>query len=254
MSSPVQPLVAGNWKMHGHRSGGLALAREIARRARCADAGDLRCELLICPPATLLRVIVESVADSPVRVGAQDCHNAESGAYTGDISAAMLADAGCRYVILGHSERRTGHGESDLLVRSKAQAAHAAGLAAIVCLGESEAQRIAGKTLDVVAEQFSGSLPESAAADNTVIAYEPLWAIGTGKVPTCAEIADVHGRLRRLAAGQIRQGEQLRLLYGGSVKPGNATEILAIENVNGALVGGASLNADDFWAIARSCP
>jgi triosephosphate isomerase len=251
MSQKVRALVAGNWKMQGLRADGLELAREIVRRAR---AGDLRGDLVLCPPATLLMAVAGIAADSPVAVGAQDCHGQPRGAHTGDLSAPMLADAGCRYVIVGHSERRTDHGESDAAVRAKAAAAHAAGLIAIVCLGESEAQRKAGETLAVVEGQFIGSLPDSAGADNTVIAYEPVWAIGSGKVPTAVEIAGVHDHLRSMARRRLRQGDAVRLLYGGSVKPANAGEILAIENVNGALVGGASLNADDFWAIARSCP
>jgi triosephosphate isomerase (TIM) len=250
----IRPLIAGNWKMHGRRADGLDLAIEVARRTRRAPADDLRCEIVLCPPATLLMAVAEAVADSPVRVGAQDCHWRESGAHTGDVSAAMLADAGCRYVILGHSERRTDHGETDEVVRQKAEAAHAAGLVAIVCIGETEAQRAKGETLPVVERQFRNSLPASAAAENAVVAYEPVWAIGTGKVPTLPEIGAVHDQLRRLAQDRVGNGVALRLLYGGSVKPANAAEILAIRNVNGALVGGASLKADDFWAIARSCP
>ena len=250
---PIRPLIAGNWKMNGLRADGAALAAELARQAR-RGAGELRCEVVICPPATLLALLADGVADSPVGLGAQDCHQLASGAHTGDISAAMLADAGCRYVIVGHSERRTEHGESDDVVRAKAEAVHAAGLTAIVCLGETEAQRTAGETLAVVDRQFRASLPVAATAANTVVAYEPVWAIGTGKVPTTAEIAAVHAQLRTLARARVGDGERLRLLYGGSVKPGNAAEILAIANVNGALVGGASLQAADFWAIARSCP
>jgi triosephosphate isomerase len=251
---PIRPLIAGNWKMHGRRADGAALAGELVRQARRSGNAELRCELVICPPATLLMVLADIVADSPVRLGAQDCHHLASGAHTGDISAAMLADAGCRYVIVGHSERRTQHGESDDRVRAKAEAAHAAGLIAIVCLGETEAQRARGETLAVVDRQFRASLPAAATAAKTVVAYEPVWAIGTGKVPTDAEIAAVHEQLRTLARSRVGDGERLRLLYGGSVKPGNAAEILAIANVNGALVGGASLDAGDFWAIARSCP
>ncbi len=250
----IRPLIAGNWKMHGHRADGLDLAVETARRARRAPPEDARGEIVLCPPATLLTLVVGAAADSPVRVGAQDCHWRANGAHTGDVSATMLADAGCRYVILGHSERRTDHGETDEIVRRKAEAAHAAGLVAIVCIGETEAQRAQGETLAVVERQFRNSLPASAAAANTVVAYEPVWAIGTGKVPTLPEIVAVHDQLRSLARDRVDQGAALRLLYGGSVKPANAAEILAIANVNGALVGGASLKADDFWAIARSCP
>jgi len=251
---PIRPLIAGNWKMHGRRADGVALAAELVRRARRAGGAELRCELVICPPATLLTSLADAVADSPVRLGAQDCHHLASVAHTGDISAAMLADAGCRYVIVGHSERRIQHGETDEQVHAKTAAAHAAGLVAIVCLGETEAQRAGGETLAVVDRQFRASLPTAATAANTVVAYEPVWAIGTGKVPTTAEIAAVHAQLRTLASSRVADGDRLRLLYGGSVKPGNAAEILATANVNGALVGGASLEAGDFWAIARSCP
>jgi triosephosphate isomerase len=254
MSGSIRPLIAGNWKMNGSRADGVALASELARRARAAGASEVRCDLLVCPPAPLLTVVAQAIADSPVVLGGQDCHSTPSGAHTGDIGAPMLADVGCRYVIVGHSERRTDHRESDQLVNAKAVAAHAAGLVAIVCLGETEAERNADKTLAVVERQFTGSLPTSATADNTVVAYEPVWAIGSGRVPTSAEIGAVHDHLRRLAGSRMQGGERLRLLYGGSVKGSNAAGILAIANVNGALVGGASLNADDFWAIARSCP
>ena len=250
MTASVRPLIAGNWKMNGRRADGVALATELARRAR---SHDLACDLLVCPPATLLAAVAVAIADSPVVLGAQDCHTVAAGAHTGDISASMLADVGCRYVIVGHSERRTNHGEGDELVGRKAAAAHAAAMVAVVCLGETEAQRNDGATLSVVEKQFRGSLPASATADNTVIAYEPVWAIGSGRVPTNAEIAAVHAHLRTLAR-DVRGGDSLRLLYGGSVKAANAAEILSIANVNGALVGGASLNAEEFWAIARSCP
>ena len=250
----IRPLIAGNWKMHGRRADGLELAAEIARRARSAGPVDVRCDIVLCPPATLLTAVAGAVADSQIGVGAQDCHWRESGAHTGDISAAMLADAGCRYVIVGHSERRTDHGETDELVRRKADAAHAGSLVAIVCVGETEAQRAAGETLSVVERQVRNSLPATATADNTVVAYEPVWAIGTGKVPTLAEIGEVHDHLRELARHGVGKGGGLRLLYGGSVKSANAAEILAVGNVNGALVGGASLKAEEFWAIARSCP
>lgn len=250
MAKP-RPLIAGNWKMNGLSADGLALARALAAGA---PQGPGTPELVVCPPATLIALVGRELAGSAIVLGGQDCHAKPSGAFTGDIAAPMLADLGCRYVIVGHSERRTQHGESDDLVRAKAEAAHAAGLAAIVCLGETEAQRAGGETRAVVDRQFRASLPAAATAANTVVAYEPVWAIGTGKVPTSAEIAAVHAQLRTLARSRVGDGERLRLLYGGSVKPGNAAEILAIANVNGALVGGASLEAGDFWAIARSCP
>ena len=185
-------------------------------------------------------------------LGAQDCHPAPSGAYTGDVSAPMLADLGCRYVILGHSERRAGHGESDALVRAKAEAALAAGLVAIVCLGETEAERDRGEAFAVVARQLAGSLPDRASGANMVVAYEPVWAIGSGRTPTGADIAALHGHLRAELAKRFADAAGFRLLYGGSVKPGNAREILATAEVDGALVGGASLKAEDFLAIARA--
>lgn len=244
-----RPLIAGNWKMNGLQADGLALARELARRAAEPPA----CDLLICPPATLLIPISEAIAGSPLALGGQDCHQAEKGAHTGDISAVMLADAGCRFVIVGHSERRGDHGESDAVVRAKAEAALAAGLTAILCLGEIEAARERGETLAVVEGQLNDSMPEGASAANLVIAYEPVWAIGSGRTPTIEEIAAVHGHLRRKLQERMPDGDRVRLLYGGSVKAANAAEILAVEEVDGALVGGASLKADEFWAIARSC-
>ena len=243
----IRPLIAGNWKMNGLRADGLALAGAIR-----AGAAGLAADLLICPPATLLGSVGAAIAGSPVSLGAQDCHPAGSGAHTGDIAAAMLADLGCRYVIVGHSERRADHGESDAVVKAKAKAALAAGLVAIVCLGETEAERDRGEALSVVARQLAGSLPEDAAAGNTVVAYEPVWAIGAGRTPSSADILAVHGHLRRELARRFPDASRIRLLYGGSVKPANAAEILALPDVNGALVGGASLKAADFLAIARS--
>lgn len=249
----IRPLIAGNWKMNGLRDDGLALARGIADAV--ARQGALGCDLLVCPPATLVADIVRALAGSPVAVGGQDCHFEAKGAHTGDISPAMLADLGCSFVIVGHSERRADHGETDALVRAKAIAAQAAGLTAIICIGETEAERDAGRTIDVVAGQFRGSLPEGAAAGNTVIAYEPVWAIGTGRTPTVADVAEVHAMIRREA--KARMGEdaaELRILYGGSMKPSNARELLALDDVDGGLIGGASLKVEDFWAIAQSCP
>jgi len=251
MTQERRPLIAGNWKMNGLRADGLARARDLRARAD-ADAG---CEILVCPPATLLAAIAEALAGGPIAVGGQDCHPAPSGAHTGDLAAEMLADAGCAYVIVGHSERRADHGEDDALVRAKAEAAHRAGLTAIVCLGESEAEHDAGRALDVVAAQLAGSVPDAADPANTVIAYEPVWAIGTGRTADADDIAAVHGHLRaRLRARFGAAGAGFRILYGGSVKPANAAEILALADVDGALVGGASLNCDDFWAIRQSVP
>jgi len=240
-------LVAGNWKMNGMRADGAALARALVERA--ASAGDeIGCELLVCPPATLLETVGGVLAASGIALGGQDCHPASKGAYTGDISAEMLADLGCQYVILGHSERRHGYAETDALVRDKIQGARRADLVAILCVGETQSQRLAGDAVDVVASQLAGSMPDNADAANLVIAYEPVWAIGTGLTATTDDITAMHAEIR------TRVPPGTRILYGGSVNPGNAGAILSLAEVDGALVGGASLNADDFWAIARSCP
>jgi triosephosphate isomerase len=251
-------LIAGNWKMNGLKQDGVALAHDLVRRALAAEREaneHLRCDLLLCPPATLLVPVAETVASSPILLGGQDCHPKEKGAHTGDISAPMLKDAGCSHVILGHSERRTDHGESDALVSAKTEAARRAGLVSIVCVGETETERDAGRTLDVVGRQVRGSFPDGMTARDLVIAYEPVWAIGTGRTPTTADIAAVHAHIRRLLAERMgtAEGNAVRILYGGSVKASNAAEILAMDNVDGALVGGASLVAADFWAIARAC-
>ena len=249
-----RPLIAGNWKMNGLRADGLALARDLA--ARLADHGARGFDMLVCPPAPLLIPVAEAIRDSGLALGGQDCHPERSGAHTGDLSAEMLRDAGCSYVIVGHSERRADHGEGDALVRAKAEAARAAGLVPIVCLGETDAQRAAGDTLAVIEGQLRGSLPRAGDPAALVIAYEPVWAIGTGKTATPDDAAEAHGHIRALLVdelgGEIAGG--LPILYGGSVKPGNAGELLAVADVDGALVGGASLKAEDFWAIATSCP
>ncbi len=234
-------IAAGNWKMNGLRAD-LAEVRALA-----ASFPNPRATILICPPATLLGAMAAALAGSAVAVGGQDCHPAQKGAHTGDIAAAMLADAGARYVILGHSERRADHAESSELVAAKAQAAHASGLTAIICLGETEAQRDAGQTLDVVLGQLAASVPAGASAKNTVIAYEPVWAIGTGRTPTLPQIAEVHDALRAALPATA-----IPLLYGGSVKPDNAAAIFALDNVDGALVGGASLKAADFGRIVAA--
>jgi len=210
--------------------------------------------MLICPPATLLFPVAEAISDSPIALGGQDCHSAPSGAHTGDVSAAMLKDAGCRYVIVGHSERRADHGEGNALVRSKAEAALAAGLAPLVCVGETEGEREAGDTLPVIQRQIEESLPWPADPAAFVVAYEPVWAIGTGRTATSVDIAEVHAHIRALLTQRLGEdgAGRVRVLYGGSVKPGNAAEILAVANVDGALVGGASLKPDDFWAIATA--
>ncbi|MEL6197500.1 MAG: triose-phosphate isomerase [Pseudomonadota bacterium] len=239
-----RPLVAGNWKMNG-----LAASR-AELQAVIQGHTDASVEAMICPPFTLVAAFAESAADSAIDIGGQDCHAAVNGAHTGDIAAEMLADAGATAVIVGHSERRTDHGEDDQAVSAKVAAAWRAGLVAILCLGETKAERDAGDTLAVVERQLTGSLPEGASADTLVIAYEPVWAIGTGRTPSLADIAEVHDRLRALVIERIGPaGDGVRLLYGGSVKPANAAEIFALENVNGGLVGGASLKALDLLGI-----
>jgi triosephosphate isomerase len=208
-------------------------------------------DLMVCPPATLVMTFAVVALGSKVAIGAQDCHAEPSGAFTGDISAEMLADAGARAVIVGHSERRAVHGESDAAVRRKAQACWRAGLQAIVCVGETRDERVAGKTLEVVGRQLDGSLPDGATAENLVVAYEPVWAIGTGLTPTPADVAEVHGFIRKRLEERFGvEGQGTRILYGGSVKPANAKELLSVADVDGALVGGASLKADDFLGIA----
>ncbi|MBF0169268.1 MAG: triose-phosphate isomerase [Alphaproteobacteria bacterium] len=240
-------LIAGNWKMNGLLADGIALAAAVAELAKPRKH---KCDILICPPFTLLIEAVRAVAGTPIAVGGQDCHMKASGAHTGDVSAPMLADLGCRYVILGHSERRADHKEPDSLIKTKAQAALAASLIPIVCVGETEAERDSGRTLEVVAGQLKGSLPEGGTAERVVIAYEPVWAIGTGRTPTLAEVQEVHAMIRR----ESGLGQGVRILYGGSMKPSNAQELLALPDVDGGLIGGASLKADDFWAIATACP
>ena len=248
MTPGVRPLIAGNWKMHGLRADGLELARAVAD-----GGGGGTAELLVCPPFTLLREVSAALEGAAVAAGAQDCHAAAEGAHTGDVSAPMLRDAGARFVILGHSERRADHGEGDAAVLAKAEAAIAAGLVPVVCVGESEGERLAGDAEAVVTRQLDGSLPEAFAASGGVVAYEPVWAIGTGRTPTEADIAAMHAAIRaRLRARFGEAGGRLRILYGGSVKPANAAPILALENVDGALVGGASLVAADFLAIAAA--
>ncbi|GIX14209.1 MAG: triosephosphate isomerase [Paracoccaceae bacterium] len=237
-------LIAGNWKMNG-------LSRDLVEVERLRGAiGQPEADILICPPATLIARMVRIAEGAPFAIGGQDCHWAPAGAHTGDISARMLADAGATAVILGHSERRADHGETSELVARKVAAARQAGLLAIVCVGETEAERDAGRTLEVVGAQLRASLPPGVDPRGLAVAYEPVWAIGSGRTPTRAEIAAVHEGLRAtLAASFGPAAEGMRILYGGSVKPGNAAEILALPGVDGALVGGASLRAEDFAAI-----
>src|SRR5438132_7452188 len=240
--------VAGNWKMNGLSEDGEALARALARRMLAAGAGAPGCQLLICPPATLLTTVGGLIAGSGIALGGQDCHAAAKGAFTGDISPEMLADVGCTHVILGHSERRHGHGEGDAAVHEKILAAWRAGLTAILCVGETMGQRQAGTAVDIVASQLAGSMPSQAEPDNLVVAYEPVWAIGTGLTATLEDIAAMHAAIR------TRLPAQTRILYGGSVNPQNAASILGLGEVDGALVGGASLDGESFWTIARNCP
>ena len=252
MSSTIRPLIAGNWKMNGLRSSMAEFEAMLAGASRVEGKADL----LVCPPATLIAAFAEkSRGAKGLAIGGQDCHPKPSGAHTGDISAEMLADAGATAVIVGHSERRADHGESDVLVRQKARAAWRAGLAAIVCIGETQAQRDAGQTLDICGGQLDGSLPEAARADNLVVAYEPVWAIGTGLTPTARDVEQIHQFIREALTRRLSgEGARIRILYGGSVKPSNAKELMAVANVNGALIGGASLKASDFLAIAADCP
>ena len=247
-SEGPRPLVAGNWKMNGS----VAMLKEPRLLAAMLKDVKLKADVMVCPPAVILRRVKSVLKGTRIKVGGQDCHWNPLGAHTGDISAEMLKEAGCSAVIVGHSERRTNHGETDEIVASKARAAQRAGLVAIICIGETLEERKAGKTLEVVARQLKASLPEGSTAANTVIAYEPVWAIGTGLTPTTAEVAEVHGLIRK-ELGQLMGGEggQTRILYGGSVKASNAAELMGQPHVNGALVGGASLKAADFLGIIK---
>lgn len=248
-------LIAGNWKMNGSKAEARSLVEDLMRRQREVGSERPDCDLLICPPFVFLELVGRLIEGSEIALGAQDCHPAEAGAHTGDISAGMLADIGCSYVIVGHSERRQDHGEGDALVQAKAAAALAAGLTPIVCVGETREERDAGHTLDVIERQVRDSLPANCGS-RVVVAYEPVWAIGSGLSATPADVAEVHaairGVLRDLSGKEA--ADATRILYGGSVKPGNAAELLALEEVDGALVGGASLKAEDFWAIASASP
>jgi triosephosphate isomerase len=256
MSPTIRPLIAGNWKMNGLKSSMAEFEAMLAGATKVAGKADL----LVCPPATLIATFAAKMQSSSqgskgMAIGGQDCHPAASGAHTGDISAEMLADAGASAVIVGHSERRADHGESDSLVRQKAQAAWRAGLTAVVCIGETQSQRDAGQTLDICLGQLQGSLPDGSRADNLVVAYEPVWAIGTGRTPTVKDVEQIHEFIRQALSARFNgEGARMRILYGGSVKPSNARELMGVANVNGALVGGASLKASDFLAIAADCP
>ena len=251
MTDAIRPLIAGNWKMNGLKAQAAEFDAMLNGAADVAGKADL----LVCPPATLVAAFADKARGKKVAVGAQDCHPKASGAHTGDVAAEMLVDAGATAIIVGHSERRADHGEGDALVRQKAEAAWRAGATAIVCIGETQGQRDAGQTLDVLRGQLDGSLPDGSTAANLVVAYEPVWAIGTGLTPTAADVAEMHASIRadlaRIMGKQAAAG--VRLLYGGSVKPSNAAELMNVANVDGALVGGASLKAADFLAIAKAC-
>jgi triosephosphate isomerase len=251
MSDRLRPLVAGNWKMNGVKAS-LGFAKEL--QSGLDSAARRKVDVLVCPPATLLFTMTAALIGSGAACGGQDCHAEPSGAFTGDISAPMLADAGASHVIVGHSERRTLHGETNEAVKAKANAALGAALVPIICIGETLAEREAGRTLAVVKKQLRGSVPEGLGGSELVIAYEPVWAIGTGKTPTTADVAEVHAAIRGELARLIGKSEagKVRILYGGSVKPSNAAQLLALPNVNGALVGGASLNAADFLGIINA--
>ena len=251
MTDRPTPLIAGNWKMNGLK----ASVAELDTLKSGFGSVDPNVEILICPPATMVAGAAQAMAGCAIQIGGQDCHGAVSGAHTGDISAEMLKDAGATYVIVGHSERRTDHGETSETVAAKAAAGQAAGLGVIVCVGETLEERDDGRTVDIVTGQLKGSIPESADPASLVIAYEPVWAIGTGRTPSEEDVALVHAQIR--AALEVRFGEagnMIRILYGGSVKPENAASLLAIDHVNGALVGGASLKASDFGQIISATP
>lgn len=246
----MRKLVAGNWKMNGLVADGVARARDLAARAKATPLG---CEIVLCPPATLLAPVAQVIAGSGLALGGQDCHTAAAGPHTGDIGAPMLKDAGCAYVIVGHSERRQDHKESDAVVRAKAVAAVAAGLCAIVCVGETAAERASGRTEATVVRQLQNSLPPKLGAATLVVAYEPVWAIGTGRTPTVQDVASIHARIRETLRDLAAEAAAVRILYGGSVKPANARDFAAVVNVDGFLVGGASLSVDEFWTIATAC-
>ncbi|WP_421998657.1 triose-phosphate isomerase [Reyranella sp.] len=250
MARTRRPLIAGNWKMNGLQADGIALAKAVAEGVRQAAWADR--EVLVCPPSTLVLAVAAAVRGSGLLVGGQNCHAKASGAHTGDVSAEMLRDAGASHVIVGHSERRADCGETDAIVRAKAEAAWRAGLTPIVCIGETLDEREAGRTLAVLEGQLTGSVPGGATADRLVVAYEPVWAIGTGKTPTTPEVAVAHAHIRKVLGGIMEGATSVRLLYGGSMKGSNAAELLAAGDVDGGLVGGASLKADEFLAIAKA--
>lgn len=249
MTQKRKTLIAGNWKMNGDLSFTQILASEVAQGSKEFQAQNA--EMLICPPFPLLAAAKEALGDSNVFLGAQDCHMNVSGAHTGDVSAQLLKDLGCHYVLVGHSERRTDHKETDETVKAKAEAAIEAGLKAVICIGETLEERDAGKTIEVNAKQVQHSMPKGATADNVVIAYEPVWAIGTGRIPSMEDVQETHQAIRGVIAEMLGdEAEKMQILYGGSMKPDNAKELLALKDVDGGLIGGASLKSSDFLAIA----
>lgn len=250
MTPGIRPLVAGNWKMNGT---GESLTELRAIAAGLSSDLGRKFDAVICVPATLLSRAAETLEGETVALGGQDCHHKKSGAHTGDVSAEMLKESGATHVIVGHSERRTDHRETNDVVRAKTEAAWAAGLVAIVCVGETADERKAERTLEIIGDQLAGSLPDGVNAENTIIAYEPVWAIGTGLTPTVQDVRSAHAFMREQLIERFGQnGAHLRLLYGGSVKPANAAELLGVADVDGALVGGASLKATDFLAICET--
>ncbi len=246
-------LIAGNWKMNGLLEDGVALAKGVALEVKKAARKD--CEFLVCPPFTLLMSAKKAIKGSKLMLGAQDCHFDAKGAHTGDVSPQMLKDIGCQYVIVGHSERRTDHNESNELIAKKAKSAIEAGLKVIICIGETEQERDENKTISVCTAQIMGSVPDNSTAQNTVIAYEPVWAIGTGKTPTTNDVQEVHAAIRKVVSKKLGRANanKMRILYGGSMKPSNAKELLALPDVDGGLIGGASLKVADFIAISEAC-
>jgi triosephosphate isomerase len=249
-----RPLIVGNWKMNCLKVDGLPLAKTLATKNK--ELLDRDFDIVICPPFTLLSAIEAIISDSGINLGAQNCHALEKGSHTGDISAIMLAELGCQFVIIGHADQRTDHGETDSDVKEKAAAVHKAGMTAIICIGETEKEYNAGKTFEIIKRQLSGSLlKEGMVASNTVIAYEPVWAIGTGRSPSLEQVQSVHALIRSELDSLISksQSNKIRILYGGSLNPKNARALLSLKDVDGGLIGGASLKAEEFWDISRSC-
>jgi triosephosphate isomerase len=247
-------LIVGNWKMNGLKFDGLPLAEALVKKHK--ELLDCEFDMVICPPFTLLTEVGNAISNSAINLGAQNCHALEKGSHTGDISSLMLAELGCQFVIVGHADQRTDHGENNSEVKAKAAAVNKAGMTSIICIGETEEEHDAGKTFEVVKKQMSGSLPvEGAMASNTVIAYEPVWAIGTGRAPSSEQVQEVHSLIRFELDGFLNksQSSKIRILYGGSLNAGNARELLSLKDVDGGLIGGASLNAEEFWAISQSC-